>query len=134
MTRMLLAYFATGIAFWLCDFLWLGLVAKAFYQGQVGALLLDKPNIPVAIAFYLLYVVGLVIFATWPGLVAGSWARAAFYGALFGFFAYATYDLTNLATLKGWTVAMAFADVGWGTAVSAFSAAVGCVVTRAVTG
>ena len=133
MTKLLIAYFATGVVFWPGDFLWLGFAAKDFYQGQIGALLRVPPNIPAAIAFYLLYVVGLVIFGTWRGLEADAWSKAAIYGALFGFFAYATYDLTNYATLKGWSLPMTLVDIAWGTFVSGTAAALGCVITRAST-
>lgn len=133
MTKLLIAYFATGVVFWICDFLWLGFAAKDFYQAQIGALLRTPPNIPAAIAFYLLYVVGLVIFGTWRGLEADAWGKAALYGALFGFFAYATYDLTNFATLKGWSMSMTLVDIAWGTFVSGVAAALGCVITRAAT-
>lgn len=133
MTRIAIAYAATAVVFCGLDFLWLGFVAKGYYQSQVGALLLEKPNLPVAAAFYALYIVGVLIFAVLPALDGGNWQRALIYGALFGFFAYATYDLTNLATLKGWTSGMALLDLTWGALVTGASATAGYLITRAVT-
>ena len=132
MSRIAIAYVATAIAFCGLDFIWLGWVAKGYYQAQVGPLLLDKPNLPVAAAFYALYIVGVLIFAVLPALEAGSWGKALLYGALFGLFAYATYDLTNLATLKGWSAGIALLDLAWGAVVTGASATVGYLVTRAL--
>ncbi len=132
MTRILIAYGATLGAFCVLDFLWIGFVARGFYQAQVGGLLLAPPKWGVAALFYLLYVVGVVVFAVLPALEAGSWLRAMALGGLFGFFCYATYDLTNLATLKGWTAPMAIVDIGWGIVISAACAAVGYLAARAL--
>ena len=132
MTRFAVAYVATLAVFCGLDFLWLGFVAKGYYQSQLGALLLDKPNIPVAVLFYGLYVAGILVFAVLPALDAGQWSRALVQGALFGFFAYATYDLTNLATLKGWSPGVAMLDLAWGSAVTGLSATAGYLVTRSV--
>jgi len=132
MTRFAIAYAATFIAFCGLDFLWLGFVAKGYYQSQIGALLLERPNLPVAALFYALYIVGILIFALLPALDAGQWGKALVYGALFGFFAYATYDLTNLATLKGWSPGVALLDLAWGAVVTGLSATAGYFVTRAV--
>jgi uncharacterized membrane protein len=130
MTRYAIAYVATAVVFCGLDFLWLGFVAKGYYQSQVGALLLDKPNLPVAALFYALYIAGVLVFAVAPALEAGAWSKALLYGGLFGFFAYATYDLTNLATLKGWSPGVAFLDLGWGAVVTGVSATAGYVVAR----
>ena len=132
MSRIAIAYVATAIAFCGLDFIWLGWVAKGYYQAQIGPLLLDKPNLPVAGAFYALYIVGVLIFAVLPALEAGSLSKALLYGALFGLFAYATYDLTNLATLKGWSSGIALLDLAWGAVVTGASATVGYLVTRAL--
>jgi uncharacterized membrane protein len=131
MTRIAIAYVATAVAFCGLDFLWLGFVAKDYYQSQVGALLLDRPNLPVAAAFYALYVAGVVIFAVSPALETGSALRALATGALFGFFAYATYDLTNLATLRGWSAGIAMLDLAWGAFVTGAAAAIGTIAARA---
>ena len=99
MTKYLWAYAGSAGVFVLGDFIWLGFVARNFYKEQLGFLMLDRPLMGVAVGFYALYLVGLVIFGVSPGLRDGSWKMALLYGALFGLFCYATYDLTNLSTL-----------------------------------
>lgn len=125
MTKYLWAYAGAAALFVVADAIWLGLVARDFYKNQLGGLLADNPVWSVAVAFYLLYLVGLVIFGVSPGLQAGSMMTAVLYGALFGFFAYATYDLTNLATLKNWPVTMSLVDMAWGTVLSGSASAAG---------
>ncbi|MGQ0673584.1 MAG: DUF2177 family protein [Hyphomicrobium sp.] len=123
--RLLIAYGAAAVTFLVLDMLWLGVVANAFYKAELGPLMAEHVNIPAAVAFYALYLVGLMIFAVSPALDdGGGVARAALLGALFGFFAYATYDLTNLATLKGFGLKLALVDMAWGTFASAVCAAV----------
>lgn len=121
--RFLTPYLATAAAFIVIDLIWLGLVAKGFYRQEFGALMANPINVPVALIFYLLFPIGLVIFAVDPA--NGNIAGAAQRGALFGFFAYATYDLTNLATLKNWSVKLSIADLTWGTVLSGVCAAAG---------
>lgn len=128
------AYIAAATGFLLLDFLWLGFVAKTFYRQEIGALLLEKFNMTAAIGFYLIFVVGVVIFAILPALQAGSWKSALLYGALFGFFTYATYDMTNLATLKGWSFPVTVVDIAWGAFLTGISALAGYLATRAVVG
>jgi uncharacterized membrane protein len=128
------AYIAAATVFLLLDFLWLGFVAKTFYRQEIGALLLEKFNKTAAIGFYLIFVVGVVIFAVLPALQAGSWKTALLYGALFGFFTYATYDMTNLATLKGWSFPVTVVDIAWGAFLTGISALAGYLATRAVVG
>lgn len=130
----LVAYGATAISFLVLDLLWLGFIAKGFYRQEIGPLLLDKFNMAAAVGFYLIFVAGIVIFAILPALQGGSWRTAVLYGALFGFFAYATYDLTNLATLRGWTMPMTVVDIAWGTFLTGASAFAGYLLTRAVAG
>jgi len=113
--KLLLGYVLTTGVFFLIDFIWLGTVAKSFYDKHIGELLLDDFNIPAAVGFYLVYIVGIFIFAVLPGHEAQSAAKALTMGALFGFFAYATYDMTNLATLKGWSTTVVMVDILWGT-------------------
>lgn len=125
MLKYVFAYGATAIAFCVLDFAWLTIVAPKFYQAQVGALLLQKPNLLPAFAFYVLYVAGLVVFCVSSGINVTSWARALTLGALFGLVAYATYDLSNLATLKGWTTALSLADMAWGATASALASTCG---------
>ncbi len=132
MTRILVAYVATLAAFCILDFVWIGFIARGFYQAQIGALLLVPPRWGVAALFYALYIAGIVVFAVTPALEAGSWLRALILGGLFGFFCYATYDLTNLATLKGWTWPMSVVDVGWGVVITACCATAGYLAARAV--
>ncbi len=127
-----LAYASTLVVFAALDFVWLGFVAKDLYRNGIGHLMLETPNWTAAVLFYLIYIAGLVFFAVLPGLDAGAWGRATLYGALFGFFCYATYDLTNLATLKGWPVAIVVADLTWGAFVSAAAATAGFFITRAL--
>lgn len=106
------------------DAVWLGTVAKQFYYGELGAVLLKKPNMKAAVLFYIIYVVGTVVFVTMPALKEGSLAYAAGFGALFGFVAYATYDLTNLATMKGFKTKVAVVDMIWGAALTSVVASV----------
>jgi uncharacterized membrane protein len=134
MLKYVSLYLAAAAVFFPLDFIWLAIVAKDFYRGQLGPLLLERPNMAVAAGFYAVYLVGLVIFAMSRAAIGDGWREAALYGALFGFFAYATYDLTNLATLKGFTVKVAIVDIAWGTALSAVSAAAGVVIARDLLG
>jgi uncharacterized membrane protein len=106
------------MAFLAIDALWLGLVARTFYQEQIGFLLAPQTNWLAAIAFYLLFIVGLVVFVIAPGLAARSLKATLLRAALFGLITYATYDLTNLATLKGWPVLLTVVDLAWGTVLS----------------
>jgi len=131
--QYLAAYLATAAIFLLVDFVWLGYVAKNFYASRLGPLLLDKPNLTVAAVFYAIYVIGVVIFAVAPALQSGSWKTALIYGALFGLFTYGTYDMTNLATLKNWSVTVTVVDIIWGTVLTGASALLGyLIVTRLV--
>ena len=125
MYKYLAAYGVTAVVMVAIDLVWLGLIAKPLYQNGIGHLMADKPNIPVALVFYLLYAVGLMVFAITPSQSVPGWSHALMVGALFGFFAYATYDLTNLSTLKGWPLGLSLIDVAWGTLVSGVSSAAG---------
>lgn len=132
--QAIIAYLATAVVFFTLDFIWLGHIARDLYRREIGPLLLEQFNLPVAGGFYALYVAGIVVFAVWPALNNASWQTALGLGALFGLMAYGTYDLTNLATLKGWTVNMVLMDVSWGTALTGTSALAGYWITRAVSG
>lgn len=105
--------------FFAIDILWLGLIAKNFYANHLGFLMKTQVNWPVAILFYVIFLVGLVIFVISPAMTKGSWTHALMYGALFGLVTYATYDLTNLATLKDWPVIVTIVDLIWGMVLSA---------------
>ncbi len=133
MTRLIVAYLATMIVFFAIDFVWLTRVATTFYRDQIGPILLDEFRAGVAVVFYLVYLIGVIIFAVKPALDSGNLWHAALYGALFGFFCYATYDFTNLATLKGYTITVALVDLTWGTILTGTSAFVGAWITRAIT-
>jgi uncharacterized membrane protein len=121
--RALLPYLAATTAFVLIDLVWLGVIAKGFYRRELGTLMANPINVPVAMFFYLIFPLGLVIFAIEPA--HGNIWGALRQGALFGFFAYATYDLTNLATLKNWSAKLSLADMAWGTVLSGACAAIG---------
>lgn len=105
--------------FFIIDMIWLVLVAKNFYQEQIGFLMKPDVNWLAAIIFYLLFIVGLVIFVISPAVEKNSWIHALLYGALFGLITYATYDLTNLATLKDWPILVTVVDLVWGSVLAA---------------
>ncbi|HBD74490.1 MAG TPA: DUF2177 domain-containing protein [Acholeplasmataceae bacterium] len=108
-------FFIAFVIFFIIDILWLGLFAKNMYQSQIGFILAKKPNWYAAILFYILYIVFLMIFAILPALQTSSLNDAMLYGALYGFITYATYDLTNLATLEKWPLKVTIIDIIWGT-------------------
>lgn len=108
-------YLLTIPLFFAIDLLWLGVIARNLYQQHLAHLLSPRVNWPAALCFYAIYIVGILIFAVKPALADQSLAKAALWGALFGFFTYATYDLTNLATLRDWPLKLVFIDIAWGT-------------------
>lgn len=110
-------YFLSIPFFMAIDFLWLGFIAKGFYQTRIGHLM--EINWVAAVVFYLIFLLGLTFFAIYPAATKGTLATALVLGGLFGFFTYATYDLTNLATLKGWPLSLVIVDILWGTALGA---------------
>ena len=112
-------YLIALAVFFAIDMVWLGLVAKNFYKSQIGFLMKPDINWTAAIIFYLLFIVGLVLFVIMPAVEKGSWMYALLFGALFGLIAYATYDLTNLATLKDWPVLVTIVDLAWGATLGA---------------
>ena len=133
MSKMLVVAFAvTAVVFLILDAIWLGLITRNLYQREIGELLLPKPNFSAAAIFYVIYIVGLVYFCVVPGVAEQSVMRGLVNGALFGTVAYATYDLTNLATLKGWSTALVFIDITWGAVASAAASAVAAAVTTRV--
>lgn len=111
-------YFATLAIFLVVDLIWLGLVARGFYQKQLSFLMSPSTNWTAAILFYLLFILGLLLFVLLPGLEAGSLKVTLLRAALFGLVTYATYDLTNLATVKNWPVLLTIVDLAWGTVLS----------------
>lgn len=131
-TKYLATYAATLVLFLIIDGIWLGLVARNFYVQQLGSMLRPTPNFGVAGLFYALYVVGVLVFVIFPALNQGTWVTATAYGALFGLIAYATYDLTNMATLDGWPVVMSVVDMIWGAALTATVATGGYFAARMI--
>src|SRR3954470_8963150 len=126
------SYLAAALVMGVLDFLWLRTMVDPLYRPALGAMLAEKPNMPAAIAFYLVYLAGVVIFAIRPALANGDWRTALAMGALFGFFAYATYDLTNLATLKAWSLKVSLLDMAWGALLTALTASAGALAGLAV--
>jgi len=126
-TRYVILYLVTLAVLTALDFLFLGIVAKGFFVSQVGDMLGEIRPGP-AVLFYLLYVVGVLIFVS--GSASATWPSTLVYGALFGLFCYATFDLTSLALLRHWTWPVAAVDVSWGAAVTAFASTAGLMVTN----
>ena len=124
MKRILILYFATLVIMGVIDFLWLNVVASDFYKKHMGDLL--EFHLMPGILFYLIYAAGIVVFVN--GSAHATWQSVLLYGALFGFFAYATYDLTNLATLRGWSQSLAIVDIAWGTCITAIAAIGGWLI------
>jgi uncharacterized membrane protein len=118
-------YAAMLVCFFAIDLVWLGLIASSFYKKQLDFLLRPTPNWPIAIAFYLIFIAGMLVFVVSPSLQVGSWKRAVLLGAFFGLVTYATYDLTNHATVKGWPWIVSVVDRCWGSLLSASVCTVG---------
>jgi uncharacterized membrane protein len=125
--NQLATYLLTLTIFVGVDLVWLGYIAKSFYRAEIGSLLANKMSLPAAAAFYLIYSAGLMLFVIQPS-IDGGWSRALVFGSLFGFVAYATYDLSNLATLRGWTLKLSVVDMVWGAALSGFTAAATLII------
>ncbi len=125
-------YFATLGAFVAVDAAWLSLVGVEMFRSQLGPILRPQPLFMAAIAFYLIYAIGLMAFAVRPASDRGSLASAARLGGLLGFVAYSTFDLTNLAAISGWTTYLAVIDIAWGTVASAFAAFVGALIGSSI--
>jgi len=123
-------YFSTLLAFLLIDGIWLGLVARGFYGRYLGFLLKPNPNWLAASLFYLLFVAGILLFVIIPALQHESGKRALVCGAIFGLVTYATYDLTNLATIKDWPLVVTVVDLAWGMSIGAAVSYVGFLAAR----
>ncbi len=128
MMKFIAAYLTAAGVMIVIDLIWLGVIAKPLYQQGIGHLMAEQPNIAAAVAFYALFPVGLMVFAITPQAAMEGWQKSAMLGAMFGFFTYATYDLTNLATLKNYPFSLALIDMFWGTLVSATAACAGKLV------
>lgn len=127
----IVALVLTGLIFGALDAVWLNTMFTRLYQPEIGELLGPLRWAP-ALSFYLLYMIGIQIFAVAPGLASGKWTTALLYGALFGFFCYATYDLTNHATMKVWSLKVTLVDIVWGTVATGAAAALATAITLAV--
>ena len=123
-------YLFTIPVFFAIDMIWLGFLARPFYKKHLGYILSPEVNWTAAFAFYLMYIVGIIFFAVRPALEADSLSRALMLGAFFGFITYATYDLTNLATLKDWPITVVIVDIAWGTVLCALVASGSFLIGR----
>ncbi len=132
--KYIIGYIATGIAFAFIDSFWLRTMYTRLYQPEIGELLMKGFRIGPAIVFYLLYILGMMIFAVGPALKNGQWQTALIYGALFGFFCYMTYDLTNYATLKVWSMKVTVLDMIWGTVLTGSASLAGWWITTLIMG
>lgn len=128
MIRLVGAYAAVVIVVAALDMLWLGVIAKATYQSALGHLLAARPNFLAAVLFYFVYSLGLMVFAITPHALDQAWRGTIIAAALFGFVAYATYDLTNLATLRDWPIGLSILDMIWGVVISVIAGTVGKLV------
>lgn len=130
--ELLIKLLATGGIIGLLDFLWLRFGARKLYESEMPNMLLDKPQVAPAAAFYLLYVVGVVYFVVSPALQKGDWTQAAIGGALFGLVGYATYGMTNLAVFKGFSAKAMVIDMVWGTLMTCLAATAAYFVIRSL--
>lgn len=123
-------YFITLVVFLAIDMVWLTVIAKRFYAEKLGYLMAPKANLVAALLFYMLFVVGLLVFVIAPALAAGSWLQALLAGLFFGLVTYATYDLTNLATIRDWPVVITLIDLAWGSFVSGITSVLSYLLIR----
>jgi len=123
-------YLITLAVFFVVDMVWLGVVAKGFYRKHLGSMLSPKVNWAAALLFYLVFIAGLLIFVIKPALAQGEPLKALFLGALFGLISYATYDLSNLATLKDWPVVVTIVDLVWGATLGGLVSLAGALLGR----
>jgi uncharacterized membrane protein len=132
MKSTLIAYLVTGLAFLGCDSVWLTITGQRLYHAYLGPLLTDNFALAPAIAFYLIYIAGVIGLVVRPALADGRISVATLRGALLGLSAYATYDLTNQSTMRGWPTIITVADLCWGTVLTAVAATIGTLVTGAI--
>ncbi len=133
--KYLIGYVATGIAFALIDSVWLRSMYTRLYQPEIGELLYrGGVRMGPAIAFYLLYILGMMVFAIGPAMKGGQWQTALIHGAMLGFFCYMTYDLTNYATLKVWSLKVTILDIIWGTFLTGSASLAGYWITSKLSG
>ena len=124
MTKLFLPWLAIVATMMVLDVIWIGGVARPLYNRGIGHLMAAQPDFVAAVAFYLLFAIGVMAFVVLPR-APGDWPMAAAWGALFGFMAYMTYDLTNLATLRDWPLALSFIDMAWGCLATGIAATLG---------
>lgn len=129
MIKYTLLYIITTPVFFVIDMFWLGIIAKKFYRTQLGNFL-GHVNWTAAIIFYFIFIAGIIIFAVVPAIDANSLTKAIMLGALFGFIAYATYDLTNLSTLKDWPITVTLVDMIWGAVLSGSVATISFFIAK----
>lgn len=129
-STLITSYLLTAVVFFGIDMLWLGVIAKSTYNKYLGNFLSDQVNWPAAMVFYLLFIVGIFIFAILPAVDKDSLRTAILLGALFGFFTYATYDLTNFATLKNWPWQIVIIDIIWGAVLTGLVSTAGFYITK----
>ena len=130
--RYLYLYIITFVVFFAIDFIWLNFIAKNIYATKIGHLLAENPRLFPALIFYLVFIVGVIIFAVLPGYEAQNIWKTVMLGALFGLLTYSTYDLTNLATLKNWPVSVTIIDLIWGTSISTVTSVAGYYIAMAL--
>ena len=130
MIKYVAAYLGAGLTFAAIDFVWLTTMTNRLYKPVIGPIMADKPDMKAAVAFYLISIAGTVFLAIAPALKEGNWTRAAINGAVLGFVAYATYDLTNQATLAVWQTKLTIIDLIWGTTLTMLSASGGYFAAR----
>lgn len=123
-------YALTAVVFFSIDMVWLGVVAKQFYRSQLGSLMTESVNWVAALLFYALFIVGVLLFVSAPAAATGQVWRALVFGALFGLITYATYDLTNLATLRDWPLLVTAVDLAWGSVLTAIVGTAGYYIIR----
>lgn len=128
--KIAVLYVVSLLVFLGIDFVWLTTMGERFYRKQLGALMSDSPNLGIALLFYLVYVVGVLVLVVMPALDAGSIGKAIIGGALLGLVAYGTYDITNLSTIAGWPAVVAAVDLVWGTTLTAAVSAASYLVAR----
>ena len=130
MRKALIAFAVLAIAFLVIDSVWLGVIAVDFYKATIGHLLAPKPNFVAAAFFYVIYLAGVVHFVILPAVEKESVLNATRQGALFGLVAYATYDLTNMATMRDWPLSVTLADLAWGAFITAASSTISALAVR----
>lgn len=134
MAKLIMPYLTMAGILLVLDLLWIGVIARDFYRNGLGTLIAENINMGAAFGFYIIYSIGLFVFVVQPALASGDWQKAAMMGAMFGLVAYATYDLTNLAIVKGFPINIALVDMAWGASVSAVTAAATVLIAQRFAG